>query len=124
MQLIAGFGIPLDLTLEAVTLGYVLKATYLLPYNVTQLRKPTTIDETDDAIDDYELLENRKIRSTKNQPKYLFGDDYENSDENNKQWKNERSWYNADNSRWILYRAIEVALDRYKIYEFFMKKKS
>lgn len=82
----------------------------MLPYNVTQLRKPTTID-SDDEIDDNELLENRKIRSTK-KSKYLFGDEYEYFDQNNNQWDKERVWYNSDNSRWILYRAIEVALDR------------
>ncbi|XP_062564396.1 uncharacterized protein LOC134227129 [Armigeres subalbatus] len=32
-QLIAGFGIPVDLVLESITAGYVFKAVYFLPWN-------------------------------------------------------------------------------------------
>ncbi|KRF97708.1 uncharacterized protein Dwil_GK27221 [Drosophila willistoni] len=39
LQLIAGFGIPVDnLKLETIVTGYVLKAQYILPYAVEQLR--------------------------------------------------------------------------------------
>jgi hypothetical protein len=36
-KFIAGIGIPIDLTPESMTVGYVLKAQYFLPFNETQL---------------------------------------------------------------------------------------
>lgn len=35
MQLISGIGIPVDLDLESLTVGYVFKAEYFLPWNVS-----------------------------------------------------------------------------------------
>nr|NP_996071.2 uncharacterized protein Dmel_CG33262 [Drosophila melanogaster]AAS65013.2 uncharacterized protein Dmel_CG33262 [Drosophila melanogaster] len=54
-QFIAGIGIPADLEYESLTVGYVLKAEYYLPYNATVYRqnplfpeyKPNTIDAQD-----------------------------------------------------------------------------
>ncbi|XP_070852972.1 uncharacterized protein [Drosophila suzukii] len=51
-QFIAGIGIPADLEYESLTVGYVLKAEYYLPYNASVYRqnplfpeyKPNTID--------------------------------------------------------------------------------
>uniref|UniRef100_A0A6P4FM17 Uncharacterized protein LOC108052818 n=1 Tax=Drosophila rhopaloa TaxID=1041015 RepID=A0A6P4FM17_DRORH len=51
-QFIAGIGIPADLDYESLTVGYVLKAEYYLPYNASVYRqnplfpeyKPNTID--------------------------------------------------------------------------------
>lgn len=37
MQLISGIGIPVDLDLESLTVGYVFKAEYFLPWNVSSL---------------------------------------------------------------------------------------
>lgn len=34
-QFLAGFGVPVDLELESVTIGYVFKAEYWLPYNAS-----------------------------------------------------------------------------------------
>jgi DM4/DM12 family len=37
LQFIAGIGVPVDLEPESMTIGYVLKAQYFLPYNESQL---------------------------------------------------------------------------------------
>lgn len=37
-QFVAGIGIPTDLDPESLIIGYVFKAQYFLPYNVSQLR--------------------------------------------------------------------------------------
>lgn len=37
MQIITGIGIPVELDLEAVTIGYVFKTNFFLPYNTTQV---------------------------------------------------------------------------------------
>jgi DM4/DM12 family len=51
LQFIAGFGIPVDLEPESLTIGYVFKAQYFLPYNVTQLY-PSRL-ERDIKVDEY-----------------------------------------------------------------------
>ncbi|XP_070500289.1 uncharacterized protein [Chironomus tepperi] len=45
-QFIAGIGIPIDLSPESMTVGYVFKAQYFLPYNKTQVY-PTRFDKRD-----------------------------------------------------------------------------
>ena len=49
IQFIAGIGIPVDLEPESMTIGYVLKAQYFLPYNTTQLR-PTRLERDVDHM--------------------------------------------------------------------------
>lgn len=52
-QFVAGIGLPVDLEPEALTLGYVFKAQYFLPYNVSQLH--ATRLSRDIKVDDYEI---------------------------------------------------------------------
>lgn len=42
MKFVAGIGIPVDLEPESMTIGYVFKAQYFLPYNVSQIQ-PTRL---------------------------------------------------------------------------------
>lgn len=59
-QFVAGIGLPVDLEPEALTIGYVFKAQYFLPYNVSQLT-PTRLsrdikeDEVQHQNNDYEI---------------------------------------------------------------------
>jgi DM4/DM12 family len=52
LQFIAGIGVPVDLEPESMTIGYVFKAQYFLPYNESQLY-PSRL--TRDAADDDEV---------------------------------------------------------------------
>jgi hypothetical protein len=45
VQLVAGIGTPVDLEPESMIIGYVFKAQYFLPYNVTQL-SPTRLERS------------------------------------------------------------------------------
>lgn len=54
-KFIAGIGIPIDITPESMTLGYVLKAQYFLPYNVTQLY-PTRFDKRDTTVNHHRSM--------------------------------------------------------------------
>ena len=100
--MIAGFGIPVEnLHLESVTIGYILKATYFLPYNITQLEPLRDLQENDILISKRETT----------QPKYLFST---NDDEAYKMndFKEERTSYNVKNSRVLFYKNVEKVLER------------
>lgn len=49
LKFVAGIGVPVDLEPESMTIGYVFKAQYFLPYNVSQV-KPTRLTRDVDHI--------------------------------------------------------------------------
>lgn len=51
-KFIAGIGLPIDLEPESLTIGYVFKAQYFLPYNTTQLH-PTRLSRDIKEDNDY-----------------------------------------------------------------------
>lgn len=44
IQVICGFGVPVDLERSSLTYGYVLKTNYALPENATYYTQPETIE--------------------------------------------------------------------------------
>lgn len=67
LQFIGGIGIPADLAYESLTIGYVLKAMYWLPWNATHFRENPYLPEYKN--DYYNLntsayLSNRNKRSS------------------------------------------------------------
>ncbi|XP_017052014.1 uncharacterized protein LOC108095419 [Drosophila ficusphila] len=65
-QFIAGIGIPADLDYESLTVGYVLKAEYYLPYNATVYRQNPLFPEY--PVNSTEYERQRKFLKT---PTYL-----------------------------------------------------
>lgn len=102
LQFIAGIGVPVDLEPESMTIGYVFKAQYFLPYNVTQL-KPTRlardisdhmkIDKYGQVYESYDV--EAKVKSVEVLPQ-TEEDDGSGDD---------------DDVRWVIYQALEVVLN-------------
>lgn len=98
-QLIAGFGIPIDLELESLTIGYVFKTQYFLPYNTTELYQQsfTPIRIQRDNFYSKKRMFGHKNYRTGNS----FWDDY----------NRQKSSFNNSNSRWILYKSLETLME-------------
>lgn len=97
-KFIAGIGIPVDLEPESMTSGYVFKAQYFLPYNVSHLRptrlrlerdvEHTMVDEYGQTYESYDV--EAKVKSVGEVlPPNEDGD---------------------DDVRWVIYQALEYAL--------------
>lgn len=105
LKFVAGIGIPVDIEPESMLIGYVFKAQYFLPYNVTQLR-PTRLVR-DVAIEHMGIDGN--------------GQKFETYDEEVqvKDAKSLNSQHNSDEDddevRWIIYRALEYILKQKRI---------
>lgn len=114
-QIIAGFGLPVDLDVESVTIGYVFKSQYILPYNKSQLYQSEFYENSvrrkrySQGGDEIEVQKAIEVNS-------MFDDD-EVMEENYTQpaRQNDDATYNLANSRWIVYQALEASLDRYLI---------
>lgn len=85
-KFIAGIGIPVDLESQSVTIGYVFKTQYYLPYNASQLRLSETFP-----------LDRDKKSLQQNKPPKL----YEN-------WHQKPKATDVDKSRWNFYKGIEA----------------
>lgn len=89
-QFVAGIGVPVDVGAEAMTIGYVFKAQYFLPYNVSQL-KPTQLRlERDVEHDEYGQV------------------DDDDDDEDGPRGSD-------DEVRWVIYKGLESILDSNRI---------
>jgi hypothetical protein len=103
LQFIAGIGVPVDLEPESMTIGYVFKAQYFLPYNVTQL-KPTRlardvadhmkVDKYGQVYESYDV--EAKVKSVGEVLPQTEEDDGSDDD--------------GDDVRWVIYQALEVVL--------------
>lgn len=91
-QFIAGFGIPLQKLAEALVIGYVFKAQYFLPYNVSQLRPNFTRDRR--SLDDFEVYNVEPIVLSEND----LNDEPDSSE-------------SQDDVRWSIYESIEIILN-------------
>lgn len=93
---------PVDLKLESLTMGYVLKAQYFLPYNSTQLYQQTV---TGIPIriqrDNFDLKQKRMFAHN----------DYDMGTAFWEQYNKEKASYNNRNSRWILYKSLETLME-------------
>lgn len=97
-QFIAGIGVPVDLEPESLTSGYVFKAQYFLPYNVTQL-KPTRLERsTDVKVDRYgQAFESYDVEAAKVKSVAEVLPDDEDDD--------------GDDVRWMIYQTLEHILN-------------
>lgn len=102
MQFIAGIGVPVDLEPESLTSGYVFKAQYFLPYNVTQLN-PTRLAR--------DVADHMKVDK--------YGQVYESYDVEAKvksvgevlpQTEEDDGSNDGDEVRWVIYQALEFVL--------------
>lgn len=97
--MIAGFGIPVDLRLESLTMGYVFKAQYFLPYNTSQLYQPS-----------YTPIRIQRDESVKR----MFGHSSSNHQADNSFWDEyfqQKQSFGIANARWILYRSLETLME-------------
>lgn len=101
-KIIAGVGIPVDLELEAVTMGFVFKAGFVLPNNVSQLEH-----NIDDPFD----LNTQPIAATQKRSADAMrsdgegGDDGDDADE-----MHDRS--HLATMRWNVYRGLAKYAER------------
>ncbi|XP_052863928.1 uncharacterized protein LOC128270557 [Anopheles cruzii] len=104
LQLIGGFGIPVDLQQESITVGYVIKCVYFLPWNSSHLIPP--------FLDRHEF-ETVQRRDTWSVPLVLLPAD------NN--WQEDGRLITGSDSlpqsplaesRWIFYRALEQIFEQ------------
>jgi hypothetical protein len=97
LQFIAGIGIPIDLAQESLTVGYVFRAQYYLPYRFDQW-KPTRIN----------LF--RNVRDVSNHTKVdEYGQVYESYDVE-AEVKGVSEAEVGDEVRWMAYQALEYLL--------------
>ena len=87
-KFIAGIGIPVDVEPESMTIGYVLKAQYFLPYNVSQLY-PTRFEKRDVTENHYFTTHDSAINE--------YSDDNESLN---------------DNARWLIYQLFSQQLQK------------
>lgn len=100
-QFVAGIGVPTDLDPESLVIGYVFKAQYFLPYNVSQLRpqRITRDVKTDTFKQQYESY---------NVDAAVVGDVELNV--------SKTSSYNfEDEIRWMIYKTLEHILNTNKL---------
>ncbi|XP_055633949.1 uncharacterized protein LOC129774255 [Toxorhynchites rutilus septentrionalis] len=96
-QLVAGFGIPVDVTLESITVGYVFKAVYLLPWNSSHW-VPQFLRRDEDLLFQQQQQQQRNFVELSNNQQY--DTTYEN---------NTRE---ADRSRWTVYKMLEAIVNQ------------
>ena len=98
VKFVAGIGIPVDLEPESMTIGYVFKAQYFLPYNVTQL-KPTRLTRDVDhmKVDKYgQVYESYDVEAkVKSVRKFL---------------PQKEDGTTQDDLRWVIYQTLENVL--------------
>lgn len=100
----------MDLKLESVTIGYVLKAQYFLPYNVTHL-KPQYIEGFGDRLRNARSSEYTSLFTNPykhHDPEFEYQNGFRNADEADKP----SGKINSKFSRWHFYKAFEMALNR------------
>lgn len=104
----------MDLNLESVTIGYVLKAQYFLPYNITQL-KPQYIEGFGDRLRNARTtdgLEYTSLFANPNKhhdPDFAYQNGFRSADEADDKQSGK---INAKITRWHFYKAFEMALNR------------
>lgn len=100
-QLVAGFGVPIQGIEESLVVGYVFKAQYFLPYNVTQLKSSWTRDKR-------ELKEIYDV-----EPKILSNVELADDDINSTS-EESKIIDNTDQIRMKIYRVLEILLNERK----------
>uniref|UniRef100_A0A2M4D0B3 Putative secreted protein n=1 Tax=Anopheles darlingi TaxID=43151 RepID=A0A2M4D0B3_ANODA len=107
LQLIGGFGIPVDIQLESITVGYVIKTVYYLPWNSSHLIPP--------FLDRHEAdgLPVAPLRNTRSIPLVLAADRIERYEGIlvDKGTDSLPKPSHAE-SRWMFYRAIEQMFEQ------------
>ncbi|XP_058122384.1 uncharacterized protein LOC131293223 [Anopheles ziemanni] len=106
LQFIGGFGIPVDLQLESITVGYVFKSVYLLPWNSSHWIHP--------FLDRHELETQRadgvrRRRDTWQTPLRMADEKYEHYNDEQEQESGNAllpGHYTKD-SRWTFYHILE-----------------
>ncbi|XP_058448621.1 uncharacterized protein LOC131428592 [Malaya genurostris] len=96
-QLVAGFGIPVDIVLESITIGYVFKAVYFLPWNASHWI-PQFLRRDEDLLFEptgEEIQQQRRNFVEVNNE--IDADDV--IPQKNYNW--------ADRARWMIYQALE-----------------
>ncbi|XP_055605719.1 uncharacterized protein LOC129753897 [Uranotaenia lowii] len=107
-QLVAGFGIPVDLVLESITVGYVFKAVYFLPYNETHLIPPfLNRDEANLEPPAIQLGQWRNFVERPPAPEEEVGQQSEDEGENESARAS-----STDGSRWSFYKMLEAIGDQ------------
>ncbi|XP_053691003.1 uncharacterized protein LOC128739534 [Sabethes cyaneus] len=103
-QLVAGFGIPVDIVLESITIGYVFKAVYFLPWNSSHWVPQFLRRDEDDLFElpqqEAELLQ----QQTPQRRNFVERNPYQNE-----QSDEEHNWINR--ARWAVYRTLEAIAD-------------
>ena len=104
--MICGVGLPVDLEVESVTVGYVFKTEYFLPYNLSQWDPAKVVEYTPIG---------RRRRGV-DFPESLFADDEQVLQVDSKmeleELQERKKVYNADLSRLIAYKTLEKILER------------
>ncbi|XP_055543652.1 uncharacterized protein LOC129729186 [Wyeomyia smithii] len=107
-QLVAGFGIPVDIVLESVTVGYVFKAVYFLPWNSSHW-VPQFLRRDEDDL--FQLPEEQQQLQAPQRRNFvqLNPDPYWNQADVNDEQSDGDNWvYRA---RWTIYRTLEAIAD-------------
>ncbi|CAG9806015.1 unnamed protein product [Chironomus riparius] len=91
-KFIAGIGTPIDISPESMTVGYVLKAQYFLPYNESHLY-PTRFEKRD-IVDDH-----RRFMT------------YDTTKSGIDEYSDENESLN-DNARWSIYQILSLQLQK------------
>lgn len=94
LKFIAGVGIPIDIASESITVGYVFKAQYFLPYNETQLY-PTRF----------------RKRDVKEYHRYFMAHDIAKQESPFNIQNYSEFFY--DNIRWAFYRILKFQLQKF-----------
>ncbi|XP_058817543.1 uncharacterized protein LOC131680848 [Topomyia yanbarensis] len=99
-QLVAGFGIPVDIVLESINVGYVFKAVYFLPWNSSHwipqfLRR------------DEELLFQPTLEEAQQQRNFV--EIRNGNDAGEELHQKPDNW--VDRARWVIYQALEAIAD-------------
>ncbi|XP_001661761.2 uncharacterized protein LOC5575033 [Aedes aegypti] len=100
-QLVAGFGIPVDIVLESVTAGYVFKAVYFLPWNSSHWIPQFLRRDEDLLFEPPEQVQSRNFVDM--EP----GEQYRSEDGNG---VDDAGW--AGRTRWEIYRMLETMADQ------------
>ncbi|XP_035891252.1 uncharacterized protein LOC118502769 [Anopheles stephensi] len=111
LQLIGGFGIPADIQLESITMGYVFKSVYLLPWNSSHWIPP--------FLDRHEFETERHAVRRRETPLVIAPHKlYERYDSEPK-WQEQPLEESAEQesdgtsrSRWTFYRVLEQLFDQ------------
>lgn len=120
LQLIGGFGIPADIQLESITMGYVFKSVYLLPWNSSHWIPPF-LDRHEFETERADRVLRRRETVLSMTPLVIAPQKLYDSEARWQELDSEESvtpesgTSSLESSRWMFYRVLEQLFDQYVI---------